>query len=252
MPKKKSENRIKAQELYELYKGNITNREIAVKLGINEKTVAGWKCKDQWNGERSTPKKSDRSTPIKSNTPKRNRGGQPGNKNAKGNLRNQNARKHGLYSKWLPEELNEIIQGFDQSDPLDIQWYSIQVQWANILHAQEILFVENKEDKTKEITMRGENATAYEVQHAWDKQSNSLKAQSRAMSDLNKMINSYYEALDRRKDTASDEQKVRVEYLEAQKAKLEAETKEEEQIEDDGFMKAIKSKEAGEWTDEEI
>lgn len=216
MPKKKSENRIKAQELYELYKGNITNREIASRLGISEKSVSGWKSLDNWTGNNlSTKKKSDLST-------KKKRGGQPGNKNAKGNLRNQNARKHGLYSKYLPEELNEIIQDFDQSDPLDILWYSIQVQWANILHAQEILFVENKEDKTKEITMQGDNTTAYEVQHAWDKQSNSLKAQSRAMSDLNKMINSYYGALDRRKDTASDEQRERIALLEAQKAKLEA------------------------------
>lgn len=51
---------------------------------------------------------------------------------------------------------------------------------------------------------------------------------------------------------ATEEQSKRIALLEAQKAKLEAETKEEEQIEDDGFMKAIQSKEADEWTDEEI
>lgn len=57
--------------------------------------------------------------------------------------------------------------------------------------------------------------------------------------------------IDRNIGTASREIKARVALLEAQKAKLEAETREDEQIEDDGFMKAIESQEIGEWTDEE-
>lgn len=57
--------------------------------------------------------------------------------------------------------------------------------------------------------------------------------------------------IDRNIGTASREIQARVALLEAQKAKLEAETKEDEQIEDDGFMKAIESQEIGEWTDEE-
>ncbi len=200
MPKRKSENRIKAHDLYDLHHGNITNREIAEKLGVNEKTIAGWKCKDDWNGDRSTPIKNTKSTPINQSTPKKHKGGQPGNKNAKGkNLRNQNARKHGLYSKWLPPEINEII-GKIPDDPLDIIWFNIEMQLANILHAQKVLYVEDDKE--------------------WSKQVNAMQANSRSLFELNRLIQSYYVILDRREETASDYQKERIAFIQAQTSKL--------------------------------
>lgn len=252
MPRKPSENRIKAHDLYDLHHGNITNREIANQLGISEKTVAGWKCKDNWSMERSTPIKNTKGTPKNQSTPKKKKGGQPGNQNAKGkNLHNQNARKHGLFSKWLPPAINEIIKEMP-TDPLDIVWYNIELQWANIMHAQKILHVENKEDKVQEVTMEGENVTAYEIQQAWDRQARTLKANGRALVDLDRMIRSYYEILDRRKDTASDYQMGRIQLLEAQRNKIEVDSGKEDAHEDDGFIAAIEHSGVGDWTDEEI
>ncbi len=232
MPRKKSENRVKAHDIYDLYKGNITNREIANQLGISEKIVAAWKSKDQWEYDQSTTIKNDKSTTIKQSTTKNKRGGQPGNQNAKGkNLRNQNARKHGLYSKWLPPAILEII-GEMPKDPLDAIWYNIEIQWANILYSQKILHVESGE--------------------AWRQQVESLTAGSRAISELDRLIASYYKILDRRIDTASDYQVERIRFMEAQRNKLEIDVCNDESTENDGFIEALQNTDAGMWSDEEV
>ncbi len=208
MPKKKSENRIKARDLFDLHHGNITNREIAEKLGVSEKSVSGWKSLDGWENDLSTKIKNGKSTKIKQSTKKstkiKKKGAQPGNQNAKGkNLKNQNARKHGLYSKWLPPAINEIIKEMPE-DPLDIIWCNIEMQLANILHSQKILHVEDKKE--------------------WNKRLNTLQAYSRSLADLDKMIRSYYDILDRRTETASDYQKERIKLVQAQTDKLKADS----------------------------
>ncbi len=211
MPKKKSENRIKAHDLYDLHHGNITNREIANQLGISEKIVAAWKSKDRWDDDQSTTIKNCKSTTIKESTTKKKKGGQPGNQNAKGkNLKNQNARKHGLYSKWLPPAINEIIDEMPE-DPLDIIWCNIEMQLANILHSQQILHVEDKKE--------------------WDRQVSTLQANSRALADLDRMIRSYYEILDRRAETASDYQIERIKLVQAQADKIKADSNKESDVE---------------------
>lgn len=49
MPRARDPNRNKAKELYNQHNGNITNREVANTLGVDEKVVAVWKQRDQWN-----------------------------------------------------------------------------------------------------------------------------------------------------------------------------------------------------------
>lgn len=58
--------------------------------------------------------------------------------------------------------------------------------------------------------------------------------------------------LDKHYSEATDLQKAQLEQLRAQTDKLKAENQEEETIEDDGFLVAIKNAEIGEWSDEEI
>lgn len=50
----------------------------------------------------------------------------------------------------------------------------------------------------------------------------------------------------------SEEKREKIKLLKAQTKKLEAETKEDEETEDDGFLAAIQSADVGEWSDEEI
>lgn len=217
MPKKLDERYDKA---YEMYQQGFKLVEIASQLDLPEGTVRRWKSTHKWESERSD-KESERSHKRK--------GGQPGNKNATGPPRNQNARKHGLFAKWLPEEINEIIREMPD-DQLDILWHNIQLQYANIIHSQQILYVEDKDDKTKELTFNGEKGEGYEVQYAWDKQAGNMSALSRSMKTLMSMIKEYDELLHKNWKQASDEQVARINQIKAQTRKLEVTDQTEKEL----------------------
>ncbi|PFX56704.1 terminase [Bacillus wiedmannii] len=241
MARQRSPDRNKAYEIFKEHNGDITNRKIAELLStsektVSEKTVGGWKSKDGWidklNGvlhknERSTPKKDTEYSKKKPGAPKgnknalNNRGGaKKGNKNAVGNsggaapLRNGNAATHGLYRKYLPQEIfdlkEELIEAIN-NDPLAIVWESIMLQYTQIIHAQRIMFVKDNEDMTKELRKNKLTESGFEeeweIQFAWDKQASFLNAQSKAMSTLVTLIEKY----DRLANT--EEQKLRIEKL---------------------------------------
>lgn len=203
MPKAKN---AKADEARALYQQGRKLVDIAGDLGVPEGTVRRWKCTYKWDGE-----KSERSQKKKANA--RKKGGQPGNRNATGPPGNDHAVKHGLFRKWLPEEAVEIIEDMPKS-PLDLLWEQIQLAYAAIIRAQRIMYVKDRDDKTTETTMESFNdsgsATAYEVQQAWDKQANFLKAQARAQGELRGLIKQYDEMLHKDWETATEEQKARL------------------------------------------
>ena len=211
MPKRRSENRDKAFEIFKEHDGKITNRKIAEMLNEKENTISNWKCKDKWN---VVLRKNDCSTTIK-----RKHGGQPGNKNAVGHgapPRNKNAEKFGFFSKHLPEETVSIIQEMPK-DPLDILWDQILLAYAAIIRAQQIMYVRDRDDvTTSKIEERSGDASwgeKWEVQQAWDKQGNFLQAQARAQKTLEGMIARYEELLHKDWDLATEEQKARIDAL---------------------------------------
>lgn len=248
MARQRSPDRNKAYEIFKEHNGDITNRKIAELLStsektVSEKTVGGWKSKDGWidklNGvlhknERSTPKKDTEYSKKKPGAPKgnknavNNRGGaKKGNKNAVGNsggaapLRNGNAATHGLYRKYLPQEiynLKEELKEAVNNDSLSIIWDSIMLQYTQIIHAQRIMFVRDKEDMTKELRKKKLTESGFEeeweIQFAWDKQASFLNAQSKAMSTLVTLIEKY----DRLANT--EEQKLRIEKLKKEIASI--------------------------------
>lgn len=187
--------------------------EIAIQLNLPEGTVRRWKCTHKWDSERSD-KKSERSV-------KRKRGAQPGNHNSAGGPPgNKKAEKYGFFSKYLPEETVSIIQEMPQ-DPLDILWGQVQIAYAAIIRAQNIMYVRDKDDKTIErIGVKKGNISGeeWEVQQAWDKQANFLQAQARAQKTLEGLIKQYDELLHKRWDLATEEQIARIAAL---KAKVE-------------------------------
>lgn len=213
--------------------------EIASQLNLPEGTVRRWKCTHKWDNERSD-KKNERSR-------KRKRGAQPKNQNAVGNNggapeQNKNAEKFGFFSKYLPEETVSIIQEMP-TDPLDVLWDQIQIAYAAIIRAQQIMYVRDRDDKTIEkIEYKDGNVIGerWEVQHAWDKQGKFLQAQARAQSELRSLIKQYDELLHKRWDLASDEQKARIAQIKAQTDKLKGTDNEAELSRLDQVLSEIK------------
>ena len=109
------------------------------------------------------------------------------------------------------------------SDPLDVLWGQIQIAYAAIIRAQQIMYVRDREDKTIEkIEEKSGNVIGekWEVQQAWDKQANFLKSQARAQGELRSMVKQYNELLHENWDLATEEQKARVKKLEAETERI--------------------------------
>ena len=206
MPKARNS---KVDEALALYQQGLKLIEIARKLDIPEGTVRRWKCTYKWDSERSQPEKPNA----------RKRGGQPGNRNRAAPKGNKRAEKFGFLSKYLPRETLELLNLTAESSPLDLLWTQIQLAYAAIIRAQRIAYVKDADDKTVETVMEsyGENgtATAYQVQEAWDKQANFMKAQARAQSELRGLIKQYDEMLHKDWNAATEEQKTRLQLLRA-------------------------------------
>lgn len=181
-----------AELAYQDYLNGMKYKEIAKKHGVTINTVKSWKTRYKWSkdGKKGVHTKTKKVCIQKAKL---------GNQNAAGHgapERNKNAEKYGFFSKYLPEETVSIIQEMP-TDPLNILWDQIQIAYAAIIRAQRIMYVRDVEDKTKEKVMSGETSTAWEVQQAWDKQANFLKAQSRAQGELRSMIKQYKEIAER-------------------------------------------------------
>lgn len=212
MGRARDPNRDKAFEIYSENNGNIELIEIAERLGVSAGTVRGWKSKDKWE-----PK--IKGTFQKKNTErsKNPRGAPKGSKNALGHgapKGNTNALKHGLFAKYLPQEVYEIAQELSDKQPIDILWENITLTYANLLHAQRILFVQDVEDSNTFVTSEGKAGVGYEHHTAWDKQGKALAAIARAQSELKSMIKTYDELT--RSPLTTEEQRLRIDNLKAQ------------------------------------
>src|SRR5690625_4666466 len=111
--------------------------------------------------------------------------------------KNSNARTHGLFAKYLPDETLEIIDSLNEIKPLDILWTNIKMQFASIIRAQQIMFVDNKEDhttfKTKERSDEFSEEHKVEVHASWDKQATFMNYLSRSMTELRNILKQYVE-----------------------------------------------------------
>lgn len=232
MARPRSDNRDKAFEIYKQHDGKITNRAIAEQLGINEKTIGGWKCKDKWDDElngvlqtkiRSTPnKKNKRGAPIGNQNAKGNKGGEGGP------VGNDHATKHGFFKQIFPddEDTLAIIEEIQIKSPLEILWEQIVIQYTAIARAQRLMFVENKEDITEHLKRKKRSSgihsdsweDEWELQFAWDKHASFLTAQSRAIKTLEQLIARYEQMLVKELDL--EEQQLRIETLKAQLEKI--------------------------------
>ncbi|MBZ1282353.1 helix-turn-helix domain-containing protein, partial [Clostridioides difficile] len=194
------------------YLKGMKQKEISAKYDISLNTLKSWIKRYNWASEK------------KKGAPKNKRGAPIGNKNATGPPGNKNAEKFGFFSKYLPEETQDLINEIKNKDKFDILWEQITIQYAAIIRAQKIMYVKDKEEMIKELkkhesTENGEK-TEYEFQFAWDRQASFLNAQSRAMSELRSLIKQYDEMIHKDWNLATEEQKTRVEKLKCEVANL--------------------------------
>ncbi|MBP3037972.1 helix-turn-helix domain-containing protein [Bacillaceae bacterium Marseille-Q3522] len=196
-------------------------KDIAEKYGVSLNTVKSWKKRYGWTREKGAHKTKRVHT----------KGAPIGNKNALGHgspKQNQNAVKHGFFSKFLPAETLEIMEQMQERSAADLIWDQIQIQYAAIIRAQQIMFVSSQSDTTKELKREKQSSSdksnsweeEYELQFAWDKHATFLNAQSRAMSELRNLIKQFDELAH-----ANDERRLKIEQIRLgiQKTKAEIE-----------------------------
>lgn len=219
MPRARSPKRDEAYQMWLASDGKKKLKDIAAELGVSETQVRKWKNQDKWNGNVTNQ--------MNGNVTKRKPGAPKGNKNAVGHgapKGNQNATKHGFFSRYLPEDTREIFYSLDSADPLDLLWDQIKLAYTAIMRAQQIMHVQDQEDKTIEKVeerkgkIKGER---WEVQQAWDKQASFLQAQAKAQKELTTMIKQYEELLHKNWDLATKEQKARIRQLKAKTEQIQ-------------------------------
>ncbi|HFL2474506.1 TPA: phage terminase small subunit [Clostridioides difficile] len=190
------------------YLEGMKQKKISAKYDISLNTLKSWIKRYNWASEKK------RGAPI-------NKKGAPFyNKNSVGHgapKENKNAEKFGFFSKYLPEETQELINEIKNKDKFDILWEQIIIQYAAIIRAQKIMYVKDKEEMIKEVkkektTEFGEEIQ-YEFQFSWDRQASFLNAQSRAMSELRSLIKQYDNMIHKDWNLATEEQKQRIEIL---------------------------------------
>lgn len=204
------------------YLSGVPPKKLAEKYGTSMNTIKSWTKRYGWSKmkKQGAPSNDEGAPSDAQGAPrKKKRGAQPGNKNAVGHgapKGNQNAIKHGLFSRYLPEDTREIFFSLDSEDPLDLLWDQIKLAYTAIMRAQQIMHVQDQEDKTiekveeKDGNVIGER---WEVQQAWDKQASFLQAQARAQRELTSMIRQYEELLHKNWKLATKEQKARIAVL---------------------------------------
>ncbi|MCM3413536.1 phage terminase small subunit [Metabacillus litoralis] len=201
---------------------NITLKALADKHDLKDSTLRSRKNREKWQRNATTQQKNV-ATKKDSKKP-RYPNGHPGNKNPKNQFseRNQAARKHGLFSRYMPKSTLEILEKVAGSDPVDLLWMQIELQFAAIIRSQEIMFVENKNEMIKELKKHkpGEygDEVEFEFQFAWDRQATFLNAQSKAMAELRGSIKQFEELAN-----SDDERRLKLEQMRLSIEKTKAE-----------------------------
>ena len=200
---------------------DITLKALAEKYNLSPSTVRSRKNREDWQRNENRNVATRRNATDKP-------GGQRENKNSTGNSGgsppkgNRNAFKHGLFSKYMPEESLRIAEELSDSDPSDIIWNNIMIQYTAIIRAQKIMFVESQDDLSKETSGWSSGAEggseSYAIQYAWDKQANFMNAQARAMKTLSDLIKQFVLISDEQ-----DERRNKLELMKGQIKKTEAE-----------------------------
>ncbi|MEK4924122.1 phage terminase small subunit [Cytobacillus sp. FSL R5-0569] len=200
----------------------ITLKALADKHDIKIGTLKSRKSREGWSRDPTkkdaTQKKKVATQLTKDATRKRSGNPNPQNQFTK---RNKAAEKHGFFSKFLPAETLEIMEQMEERSPADLIYDQIQIQYAAIIRAQKIMYVEDKDEIIKVLKKKKDSDFAeereWEYQFAWDRHATFINAQSRAMSELRSLIKQFDEMAH-----IDDERRLKLDLMKAQIDKTRA------------------------------
>lgn len=171
--------------------GSYKLKDLAEKHDIKLGTLKSKISREGWNKVATTKKDATKKVATKKK-PKKSRKG-IGNPNPKNQFteRNSFAVKHGLLSRYIPKETMELMGIADSMDAADIIWAQIQIQFAAIIRAQNVMWVEDANDHSVETTGSSMDAESMKVSFAYEKYASFLSAQSRAMAELRSALKQF-------------------------------------------------------------
>ncbi|RAS75231.1 phage terminase small subunit [Priestia endophytica] len=221
----------------------ITLAALAEKHDIKIGTLKSRKSREGWSRDptEKDATQNKKVATIQDAEPKRKRSGNPNPKN-QFTKRNKAAEKHGLFSKFLPEETQEIMDAMLEFSSADLIWQQIQLQYAAIIRAQRIMFVTDQGEMIKELKKTKESYSdkgssseeEWEFQFAWDRHATFLTAQSRAMAELRNLIKQFDEQAH-----IDDERRLKLEGMQVTIDKSKAELEKLTTKEDDGPIEIV-------------
>lgn len=187
--------------------------DIAYELGISPGLIRKWKHEYNWDAE-----------PLK-----KPKGAQKGNKNALGNSggngappENDYAVKHGLFRRFMPQELIDMAEEFEDKAPVDMLWDMVVIWHTKIMYSLKLTFVKDKQDETKVLKKHAVgqfgDTEEWEYQHAWDKENSTMKALAIASREFREAVRSFQSAA-----PENDERRLKLEVMQLQADKTKAE-----------------------------
>lgn len=226
MPRSRSPDRDKAKELY-LANPKRTLKSIAEEIGKSETQVRKWKSIDDWDGSKGNVTNQTKGNVTKQESVDTS-SKKKGNPNPVKQFpeRNQAAKKHGLFSRYMPAETLDILNDLETKSPKDLLWDQIQIQYAAIIRAQKVMYVKDENDHLKLKIRETAMSNEYQTTSAGDRYATFLTAQSRAISELRTSINHYNKIADE-----DDERRLK---LEAMQLDVDIKKEKLEELQSDG------------------
>ncbi|MCT4593167.1 MAG: phage terminase small subunit [Anaeromicrobium sp.] len=252
MARARSPNRDKAKAIYIESNGEKKLKDIAEELALKDSQIRKWKSQDKWDQELkgALPKTKGNVT----NKKKRNKGGQPGNKNALNNdggapLGNLNAIKHGayqsLYTNMLSPEEKALYEQTTAVVNIDDEIRLIRLKIARLLNRDKTFFYNMFGKKLyKDIT---EEDRENGILLCMDQLRKLIETKAAIIGDTEK-LQMEKEKFEFNKYKIDIELQLKKEKLELEKSKVMGN---EGEIGDDGFIEALEGKVDEVWTDGE-
>lgn len=223
---------------------SISFKDLAEKYDVKDATIRSRKNREKWqrnNATQHATKKNGVATEKK--TKQRNRSGNPNPKNTFAE-RNSKALKHGLFSRYMPQETLDIMGMIAGSNPVDLLWMQIELQFAAIIRAQEIMFVNDRNDTVKVTTKERSDdfgsEESFEYQFAWERHALFMNAQSKAMGELRGLIKQFDEMAH-----IDDERRLKLQVMQGSIDKTKAEIEKLNGNNDEGPIEIMISRKGG-------